>query len=180
MKTFLYLLCLFCLGWCVCNCSRVQSYSDVPEIGFVSLSFENVTTALGTDRMAVLVFSFVDGDGDIGVRSRSHQDSISKIHYTWQKKLTGGTYEPYKFPKTGTTDSTAIPYNSVMNKDEAQNKTLKGTIQIALYAPDKPQDVDTMRIEYFIFDRAGNKSNVDKTPDFSILNTSDTIIRAKK
>jgi hypothetical protein len=175
MKTVLSLFCVLGFaGWCLWSCNTIQSYSEIPEIHFVSLSFEDVITNDVTDNMAILIFSFIDGDGDIGVRTIF--DSISKIHYTWYKKLPDRTYEAYQFPRTGTiNDSTVIPYNSVMNKDDAQNKTLNGTIQIALYPPSNPQDVDTMRIEYHIFDRAGHKSNVDYTPDFSILNTSEPI-----
>ena len=166
---------MLCFGWFVCNCNRVESYSDIPEIGFISLSFEDITTELGTERKAVLVFSFVDGDGDIGARSRYGSDTISKIHYKWYKKLSNDKYETFKFPNTGDTIcSTFIPYDDgIMNKTNAHNKTLKGSIEIALSTPYKPQGVDTMHVKFWIFDRAGNKSNEDKTPDFSILNTSD-------
>ena len=164
---------MFCalglIWWCLWGCGRLHSYSDIPEIGFKSLSFEYVTTDLDPELMAVLCFSFVDGDGDIGVRYPF--DTISRIHYTWYKKLPDMTYEAYQFPKTGIiNNSTAIPYSSVMNKDEAHNKTLKGTIRIALITPNNPQDVDTMRIEFYIFDRSRNKSNIEYTLDFSILN----------
>ena len=175
MKTVFPLLCALCFGCFLWSCKPIQKYSDIPYIEFVSLQFGEVTTELGTDKMALLSFSFIDGDGDIGVRTRF--DSISKIHYTWYKKLSEGVYEPYRFPLTGTvTDSTAIPYKSVMNKDEANNKTLRGTIQILLSTPNKPKDVDIMRIEYFIFDRARNKSNINHTPDFSILNPPDELL----
>jgi len=178
IKKFFALLSMFgFVGWCMWSCEPLQKYSDIPVIKFMSLSFEDVTTELGTDKMAILTFSFVDGDGDIGVRSK---DSISKIHYTWYKKLPDETYEPYQFPKTGTiNDSTAIPYGSVMNKDEAHNKTLNGSIKIALSAPTHPKDVDIMHIKYHIFDRARNKSNVDQTPDFSILNPPDELLPNK-
>jgi len=173
MKTALSFLCVLGICWCLWSCERAQSYSEIPEIRFKSLIFDSVYTALEVfEKKAFLTFSFIDGDGDIGVRSFDY-DSVSKIHYIWHKKLPDKTYEPFQFPLTGTiADSTAIPYNSVMNKDEAQNKTLKGSIEIALDAPQRPQDVDTMRIEFYIFDRERNKSNVDYTPDFSILNTS--------
>jgi len=169
IKIVLFLLCF--AGWCLWSCDHLQTYSEIPEIHFKSLSFD-----WGTDKMAILTFSFIDGDGDIGVRTPN--DPISKIHYTWYKKSPDMTYEPYQFPKGTIADSSAIPYSSVMNKDEAQNKTLKGTIQISLFAPDKPQGVDTMRIEFYIVDRASNKSNVEYTPDFSILNPPDEL-RAK-
>ena len=173
MKTVLPLLCVLGICWCLWSCERAQSHSEIPEIHFESLSFDSVYSAALEvfEKKAILTFSFIDGDGDIGVRSPL--DSISKIHHTWYKKMPDKTYEPFQFPLTGTiTDSIAIPYSSVMNKDEAQNTTLKGTIEIALDAPSKPQNVDTMRIEFYIFDRARNRSNVEYTPDFSILNTS--------
>ena len=168
VKSVLSLICVVgFIGWCLWSCESPHSYSEIPEIHFKSLSFEYITTELGPDLKAVLTFSFVDGDGDIGVRTR--YDTVSKIHYKWYKKYPDMTYEMYQFPDT-TIISSEIPYDEVMNKDEAHNKTLKGTIEIALTAPTKIQDIDTMRIEFFIFDRARNKSNVEYTHDFSILN----------
>ena len=170
MKTVLPLLCVLGICWCLWGCERAQSYSEIPEIQFKSLSFDSIYYPdIGLLEKAILTLSFIDGDGDIGVRS---SDSVSKIHYTWYKKMPDRTYEPFQFP-TGPNDSTAIPYKSVMDKDEAQNKTLKGIIEIVMDPPYKPQGFDTMRIEFFIFDRAKHKSNVEYTPDFSILNKSD-------
>ena len=174
-------LTLFCVagfvGWCLSGCDPIQSHSEIPEIHYISLSFG---TFNGLTDMAILNFSFVDGDGDIGKRTTvdkngdivalTPDDDNSKIHFTWYKKLPDRTYEPFQFASGTIADSTAIPYDEVMDKDGANNKTLKGTIQIALFPPTKPQNVDTMRIEFYIFDRARNKSNVEYTPDFSILN----------
>ena len=157
-------------GWSLWSCERIQTYSEIPEIRFKKLVFvvDSMDILGNLANYAVLTVSFVDGDGDIGVRSK---DSISKIHWTWYKQAPDETYEPYQFPKTGTiADSIIIPYSSVMNKDEAQNKTLKGTIRVAFTAPRNPQNVDIMHIKFHIFDRARNKSNVVQTPDFSILN----------
>jgi len=181
MKKGLSLFCVFgFVGWCLWSCGRIESYSEIPEIAFKSLSFEDVSTNEVPDIMAILIFSFVDGDGNIGMRTTvdkngeivplTPEDAISKIHYTWYKKLPDRTYEPFQFASGTIADSTAIPYGSVMNKDEANNKTLKGTIQMELIPPLKPQGVDTMRIEFYIFDRSRNKSNIEYTPDFSILN----------
>jgi hypothetical protein len=173
MKKVSVLLCF--VGWCLWSCDPIQSYSEIPEIHFESLSFKNIATNGEIDERAVLIFSFIDGDGDIGV-SPSDIDAISKIHYIWHKKISYNTYEPFQFATGTIADSTVIPFNSVMNKEEAQNKTLKGTIQIALFPPSKPQGVDTMRIEFYIFDRARHKSNVDYTPDFSIQNPPEELL----
>ena len=156
-------------GWCLWSCGNVASFSEIPEIHFKSLVFEDRLDSLNNiEATAVLLFSFVDGDGDLGVNAQD-VDKISRIHYTWLKKLPDRTYEPYQFRDGNMNISSAIPYAEVMNKKEANNKTLKGTIEIALATPSKPLGVDTMRVEFYIVDRARNKSNVDVTPDFSIL-----------
>jgi len=169
MKRVLFLFCVFVFaGWFFWCCDPPQSFSKIPEIHFKSLEFKYITTGLGTDLMPTLIFSFIDGDGDIGV-SPQDVDSISRIHYTWYQKLPEG-YVQHQFQTGKTTQSSAIPYEEVMNKDDANNKTLKGTIKITFDAPTNIQGIDTMRIEFFIVDRARNKSNVEFTPDFSILN----------
>ena len=176
MKKGLILLGVFgFLGWFVWSCGSVVSYSEIPEIHFKSLVFEDrVESESSVTRYAVLTFSFIDGDGDIGASSQD-KDTISRIHYTWYKKL-ADKYEPFQFASGIIADSTAIPYEDVMNKEEANNKTLKGTIEIALFPPSKPQGIDTMRVEFYIVDRARNKSNIDYTSDFSILNPPFTSI----
>ena len=170
MKKILSLLSIICIGWCLNSCEKSSSYSDVPEIEFKKLIVDsNSTDGFGDKVKSVdLTFKFVDGDGDIGVRSVA--DTVSKIHYTWYKKLPDGQYEPHAY-NTGYTEATQlIPYDKIMNKDEAQNKVLKGVIKLTINDPPRNvTGIDTMRIEYFIVDRARNKSNVDHTPDFSIL-----------
>ena len=171
MKKVLIFLCFF--GWCLWSCNPIQSYSDIPEIHFKSLVFEDRMNTLGDPikNTPVLTFSFIDGDGDLGVRPIDMQsgDRVSRIYYTWYQKLPDRTYVQHQFPDTTFTQSSEIPYEEVMNKDNAQNKTLKGSIEIVLSMPINTQGVDTMRIEFFIVDRARNKSNVEYTPDFSIL-----------
>jgi len=173
MKRFFSLLCLFCFGWLLWSCTSVESYTDVLEIKFKSLSFEKVIHPdLGILDMSVLVFSFIDGNGNIGDRYR---DTTSRVCYTWYKKMPDQSYEPYVFPSGDVEQFNPIPFDHVMNKDEAQNKTIKGTIEATLFRPLNPQDVDTMRIGFYIVDRSKKESNVDYTPDFSILNLPDII-----
>ena len=176
MKTVFYLFCLLCLTCLLYDCSRIEKHSEIPKIQYKSLSIEEITTELGREKRAILLFSFVDGDGDIGVRNRN--DSISKIHYTWYKKLIDENYEIYVYPSgKSSSDSTAIPYDEkIMNKESANNKTLKGTIEIVLESPLKPVEADSiMHIKFHIFDRAGHKSNIEQTPDFNFLTTNGAI-----
>ena len=168
IKKIFHLLCMlgFCV-WCLESCNPPESYSKIPEIRYKSLQIvDKMHPDLGIFKNAVLTFSFIDGDGDIG--DPNVKNAVSRIHYTWYQKLIDGTYKPHQSVSGAITDSTAIPYDQVMDRSEAQNKFLKGFIEITLEAPTNiPQGVDTMRIEFFIFDRARNKSNVEYTPDFN-------------
>jgi len=124
-------------------------------------------------KYAILTFSFIDGNGDIG-RSPQDIERVSRIHYIWYQKLLDdhpdSTYVSHMLPDSTIIQSSEIPYEEVMNKEEAHNKTLKGTIEIAFSTPINIQNVDTMRIEFYIADRERNRSNVEYTPDFSIQN----------
>ena len=183
MKNILPLLCILgFIGWFLWSCDPLPTYSEIPEIHYQKFVFENRWDTLAKifKETAVLTFSFIDGDGDLGVLPQEKpNDRISKIHYTWYKKLPDKTYESYQFNDGSINIQSDIPYkSSVMDKTEAQNKTLKGTIEIALETPGYTHGIDTMRVEFFIVDRAMNKSNVEYTPDFSILNPP-TELKAK-
>ena len=187
IKNAFPLLCMLgSIGWFLWSCDRLPTHSEIPEIHYKTLVIEDrMYPDLGLIRYAFLTFSFIDGDGDLGVRRQDENlpdDKKSRISYTWFQKNPDGTYKEYLFitdKDTATMISSNIPYDQVMDKSEAQNKTLKGTIEIAMDTPSIiPQGVDTMRVEFFIVDRAMNKSNVEYTPDFSILNPP-TELKAK-
>jgi hypothetical protein len=166
------------------SCSKVKSYSDIPEIHFVSLTFKEIThEELAPEKKAVVCFSVIDGDGDLGVRTQdmgSPGNRVSRIHYTWFEKTSGDNYKPYIFVNDSTSNySSEIPYNEVMDKSEAQNKTLKGIIDIALDVPLDP-NVDTMYVKFYIVDRKKHVSNNDSTPPFSIYTETGAVIKSRK
>ena len=170
VKAVRFLFFILVAGWGMWSCEKSNSYSEIPEICFMKLE---VTTE-GKDILGnplkhkpTLTFSFADGDGNIGSFSNN---GPSCIFYTWYKKMPNGEYEQYMFADTTFTQKTIIPYKDVMNREDAQNKLLKGEIKAILSAPSvPPAGMDTVRIEFYITDRTSNKSNVEYTPDFSIL-----------
>ena len=184
MKTFFAFICVICFGLSIWSCSKPKSYSDIPEIHFKQLLLEDRIDPLDeTFKKAILNFSFIDGDGDLGVRPQDKltpNGRISLVHYTWFKKMSDGNYEQYIFPDPDMPNSSDIPYNSVMDKSEAQNKTLKGTIEIELSTPENPKNVDIMYVEFWIVDREGHESNKERSPDFSIYSEGGTIIKPQK
>lgn len=171
-KKGFFILGVLCTGWCMWSCEKNISYPDIPEIHFKGLNVDIIggNSAGSIQKTADLAFSFVDGDGDLGVRDEDTRDTLSQIYITWQKKLADGTYENYEFDEGSVIQMFRIPYDDVMNRDEAQNKVLKGTVRITMDAPlNPPDDMDTVRLEFYIMDRALHSSNIDHSPDFSMM-----------
>jgi hypothetical protein len=176
MKLVSYLFFSICL-LSLCGCAKIESHAGKLEVTFVNLSFEVVQTASDPEEKAILKFDFLDGDGKVGARSGNNDRS--RIHYEWYSK-----YHDDKFllhfnkldeegDSTFVTGSYPIPYNEVMDRDEANNPTLRGSISIQLllshlYDDPKMIGVDSMRIKYWITDRNGKESNEDYTPIFSV------------
>ena len=164
MKTFFSFLCAFCIAMWQWSCTA-ESNVDILEIEFANLSFEEVGTRIGPEIMAVLIFSFIDGNGKIGASEGNN--SKSQIHYVWEIESPDGAYEPLTFEyehEDGSKediifgDSNPVPHGEIMNKT-ANNKTLRGTIKIPLMLPLFLHDnIENMRIAFYISDRDGKNS----------------------
>ncbi|MDR0713199.1 MAG: hypothetical protein LBF89_02925 [Bacteroidales bacterium] len=172
MKTTKALFLIAAIAGGVCGCRKAEVYPETPEIHFKALvmKIDGVDPLGEKMKKANLTFSFTDGDGDLGVRDTF--DAASKIYCSWMKKMPDRQYETHVFPGDGVTVLTFdIPYDdNVMNKEEAFSKLLKGDMEVKLDVPygSSSADMDTVHLEFYIVDRAFNRSNVEVTPDFSI------------
>ncbi|MDR3094106.1 MAG: hypothetical protein LBU62_05640 [Bacteroidales bacterium] len=169
LKAYFLVIAVFSIGlW---GCEKNTSYPEIPEIHFQKLVMKVYKADdLGNLlKEARVTFSFADGDGDLGVIPDTN-DKTSLIHYSWMKKQADGQYVPHIFSSGSASDTISIPYDEVMNKDEAYNKLLKGVIDMKITIPYVGvADMDTVRLEFFITDRANHSSNVEISPDFSVL-----------
>ncbi|MDR0815316.1 MAG: hypothetical protein LBN37_06155 [Bacteroidales bacterium] len=169
LKAYFLVIAVFSIGlW---GCKKNTSYSEIPEIHFKKLVMkvyheDDLGNLL---KEAKVTFSFADGDGDLGIIPNTNSKT-SQIHYSWMKKQADGQYIPHIFSSGSTSDTISIPYDEVMNKDEAYNKLLQGTIDMKITIPYVGvADMDTVRLDFFITDRANHSSNVEMSPDFSVL-----------
>lgn len=144
----------------VSSCLKKESFPIIPEIAYQD--FTVVYDTSGTVVKGFLTISFRDGDGDIGL-------------------LPADTFPPYN--KNG-----KFYYNYVIDYYEKQNgvfvklaldppfsariplltpdyvnKAIKGIIVDTLTLNPKPVH-DTIKLKFFIYDRALHQSNVDSTP----------------
>ncbi len=161
---------LLCLGICsilIYACEKIEPVDPAPEIKFKSLEIEQFTDTFFR-YAGELVFSFVDGDGDIGLFEYDTLNADSSYKYNlflFPYSKIDTQYIEIDISKLETPPFYRIWYDEKMNR-VSQNKTLKGDIKLDLQFPEeRPYNSDTIRYEFYMIDRAGNKSNVEVTSD---------------
>ncbi|MBN2486068.1 MAG: hypothetical protein JXB34_08850 [Bacteroidales bacterium] len=177
----------------LCGCVEIEQVSPVPRIEFISFNIENLggDPLEGGYPWGLLEFRFIDGDADLGVYkeindSLSLPDSVKSGLFINLFEKVNGAYVERVFTQPRYTKDTikldtiiiirdtivvdTISYNMHLPYDEkldraGQNKTVKGIIRAKILF-EKTPPLDTMRFEFYVRDRALNKSNVEYTTDF--------------
>jgi len=148
----------------ISSCIKQEEFSDIPEISFrpFTLLFDTAQYAV----KGVLSFDFQDGNGDIGLNPGDTFPPYNRE---------GGFYYNLVIRYFEKRDSVYVevvldpPFSAripVLNPDYP-GKAIKGFISDTL-AMDPAPDYDTVRFEFFIYDRVLNQSNVLTTPDIPL------------
>lgn len=153
----IFITILFTLG----SCRKIEQLPAVPHIEFTSFSVFDTIDILGNIAKAGrLKFYFEDGDGDLGLKPPSeNQTDTTNLFFTLFRKKEGimvqaTDNDPLK------PSSYRVPYMERLG----QNKILKGTISVTfLYLFYSPGD--TIRYDFYLKDRALNESNVVSTSE---------------
>jgi len=147
------------------SCIKQESYPIIPEI--TPRNFQLVFDTGQYATKGYLSFNFQDGDGDIGLAPgdtfapyNREGDYYYNLVIRYYEKQNGAWVERVLNPPF----SARIP---VLNPDYP-GKAIKGFIVDTLVLDPAP-DFDTVKFEYFIYDRALHQSN--------ILNTTDLILK---
>lgn len=160
-----YYYTLVFLGIFLTGCIKKEIYPDVPRIEFKS--FTKINNGLGYDDKGLLVLSFTDGDGDIGLGSNELNPPYNEgSMYYYNFFIT--YYEKQK----GEFVAVELPFSNNSRIPPLFNnegeKPLKGDIQVELFINNYLSPYDTIRFQVFIVDRALNHSDTLFTPDIII------------
>ncbi len=160
-------------------CKKSETYSNVPLIEYKS-SYRIIDQNVNTDTLLGVIFSYKDGDGDIGLDKQdtfppynSVPDSNSKETNPYYYNLTieyltlgdGGVFKPVIIPNT--TDT--LRYNARLQNitPVGKYKAIRGDIDWRILPPSGPAYAGlsrTIKLRISIYDRALNKSNVAESP----------------
>ena len=151
----------------ILSCRKTEVYSEIPEIGYKSFWLRDTTDLLGNRGLVgLLTFTFVDGDGDLGLMQPpdtakpgdpNYHNLFFKIFTPVNGLLTEIPEQDLAFP---------LAYRIPYMEPEGPDMTLKGEIEVEFNYLAFPYD--TISYEFYIVDRAGHESNVENTPVFII------------
>jgi hypothetical protein len=157
---FIYIFLIF-LFFSALSCLDIDEASVIPEINFEWYKVIDNLDLLGNQQYQVeLVFSFVDGDGNIGYDVYDTTNSKENFFYTLFIKEEN-EYSEYELDDT---ISYIIPYI----EPQKSVRVVKGEINVEFEFKKELFPYDTIRFDVYIKDRSNNESNVESTPDIPL------------
>lgn len=164
--TFLLFLALV-LGMFACK--KKEVYPAIPSIQYEeSFFYQN---AEGVDTAMILVFSFKDGDGDLGLDGKdtlapfnavldANGKNLNPYYYNlkidYLEKI-NGNFQYVTLPFSSDTLRYSFRFENIT--PEGRHKAIRGNIEIRISPSPFPNPSDTVMYQFYIYDRALNKSN---------------------
>lgn len=158
MKHFRGIFLFAFLGVMFFGCKPDPTFPAIP-----ALTFKEFQQPAGTDSL-VVVFSFTDGDGDIGV---APTDTTPNMKLTVYAPDATGNFAVLDNPITVAIDSIVYPYR-IPNLTAGQIG-LEGDIYVTILNKSfLPRD--TLQFNAFLLDQSDNKSNLVRTETVILTN----------
>lgn len=160
----------------VFSCKKPEVISEIPEITYMEIVVKDTVTDLDTEAKRVdIVFSLIDGDGDIGLDSLdtvAPYNPGSEYYYNLHINMYenhDGVFEEIILPDSALPNHKRIPD---ITPEQGQNMTLKAEVHAYFDYYESPflETYDTVFYELFIYDRALNKSNTIRTDTIILFN----------
>lgn len=143
------------------GCINIEDPENIPHIEYKEHDASFCEDQLGNlNKCITLTFNLKDGDGNMGLLDSDTAPPFTGIYrhnfYFELFVLDNGTFAPWEGLAINYFD---IPYLV----PQGQNKILIADVDIDLSFPVNSLTYDTLKIEFFVFDRALNQSNVAST-----------------
>lgn len=163
----------------ILSCVEFEPISPIPEVQYQDFELKDGFDTLGNPvKFALLEFNFIDGDADFGVypeisTDTSYPDSIRfNLILNFYDKIDGIYKHKTFWNDTANRFDTLVLKLAILHDTKmdrvGQNKTVKGKITSNTQFTQWGELNDTFRIEFFIRDRALNKSNLDYSDDYIV------------
>lgn len=166
-----YLSILFIGAAIVSSCKKnAEEYSPIPALEFKSFKAYDKYTAF-------MVLKFVDGDGDIGLKTSDTTgiyDKNSPYYYNLYMKVfykaADGSFKDTALYdiQTNTIDTGLYKQRIQFVEKTTKENYLKGEFEIDMNGYRQLAIHKTIKYKIYFYDRAQNKSNVLETPEINV------------
>jgi hypothetical protein len=162
------------------GCKQEDVYPIIPSIEFKRV-YLDTDENLPTDTLIGLIFTYRDGDGDIGlnptdtfppfnsIRGENNKE-LNPYHYNlhieYHTLQEDGTFAPAIIPNS--TDTLRFLARMQNLTPEGKHKAIRGDFDWKNFIPPYPLLSRTVKLKVKIYDRALHQSNVLETPPFTL------------
>jgi len=159
MKRAFFKYLIYSAAFCIViiACVKKTKYPAIPEI-----VYKDFYPFPGDS--ADLQIKFTDGDGDIGV---SDGDTTRTFWYTYYYKDTI-TQKYRAYYVAALNDTLRIGYVVKAPEDSYKGKPISGEVSVRLQQLRHSKKIKNIKYVIYLFDAAGNKSNVVTTPELYV------------
>lgn len=142
------------------SCRKPEKVSEIPQIKFVDLPIKDTLDKLGNPvRRATLIFSLIDGNGDIGFQSADTFAPFnvgSKYYYNiyidlYKKVQNQQVLIPLQAP---------FYFRTKYIQPQGINKVLQCTLKVDMDF-NLPTNIDSCDFVFYMYDRAQHQSNIE-------------------
>ncbi|MCQ2249641.1 MAG: hypothetical protein MJZ66_00885 [Bacteroidales bacterium] len=149
------------------SCDEIETYDPMPRVEFTKVYLADTLDELQNEvKLQRIHLEVIDGDGNLGLNRDDNKgqfdpDSIgyNNLFITVFHKTKDGSYQ--ELTEISDNMRYRIPYKEPIG----QNQYMKAEIIVKVEVPLAALDYDTIRYEFFVFDRKMNKSNVATSCD---------------
>lgn len=146
------------------SCMEKQSYPIVPSLEFSG--FTKIVHPDGYDTAGILLLSYTDGDGDLGLLSF---DTTGYNFFVAYYRMENGVLKPGTRYNNETGEYDTIHFNNRFNQlaPDDYSGWIKGEIEDTiqpLFDPRSTKTRDTVQFRVHMVDRAGHRSDTVFTP----------------
>ena len=169
----LSLILIILVGIISFSCRRLEEFAPEPTVTYTGFQKLLNTTDSIYDR-GILQFSFTDGDGDLGlaksdtfppfnIDGQYYYNLVVNFWEVQNGKETEVALTSYN-PDTQKYDTIYLSARIPPLTPSGTNKSISGDIYDTLFMYNYTSPYDTLFFEFFIYDKALHKSNVERTP----------------
>ncbi len=153
-----YFIAVAALLGCLFACVKKKSFSQSPEIEFISF------TPYGLTDTADLVLGFSDGDGDIGKEKEDKAYNLFMTYYYFNTD--SNRFMAYY--SAALLDTVRLPYTIRKPSDDYNGKPISGEVSVKINGYRVSKTHKRIKYVMYMLDNGNHVSNLLSTPELNV------------